>query len=273
MEERWTGIDGLRVRYLEEGAGPALVLLHGASLGSSADVWSQNLTPLAARGLRVIAPDLPGFGLTDNPGDGSLAYRMRFVPALLDALGVDRAHVVGHSQAGRIAVMLGIERPERLLRIVVLATGGLLPPLPGAAAAGDGEEGGSSEPTVDDARALLEDNLFDHSLITPDALVLRHRMSLGKNFQAFAARRLAKQAQKATKEKDAAPLWQRLREVRVPLRMIYGREDRGHTLERVAIAQELHPGLDIHLVERARHLVQWDAPGEFERLAGDFLLA
>jgi len=59
--------------------------------------------------------------------------------------------------------------------------------------------------------------------------------------------------------------------VRAPLRMIYGREDRGHAAERAALAIELHPELDLHLVRRCKHLVQWDAAEEFAALCGSFL--
>lgn len=270
MEERSGSVDGLRTRWLESGSGAPVVLLHGASLGSSADVWRPVMNELAERGLRVLAPDLPGFGETSNPQDHSVRFRMRFVPAFLQSLGIARAHVIGHSQSGRIPVMLAFERPECLERIVVVGTGSLLPPLPGAAKAdgAEGDEGVAAEPTIEDVRAILEDNLHDHKLITPEAIALRHRMSAGKNFDAFRARRAAKGEGKA---KEGAPLWQRLGEVRVPLRLIYGREDRGDAARRLQLARERHPSLDFQLVDRARHLVMWDAPVQFVRLAGDFL--
>jgi 2-hydroxy-6-oxonona-2,4-dienedioate hydrolase len=69
MVEKFVQVDGLKTRYLEEGSGPEVLLLHGASLGSSADVWERNLAPLARHGLRALAFDQPGFGLTDNPPD------------------------------------------------------------------------------------------------------------------------------------------------------------------------------------------------------------
>src|SRR5919109_1531657 len=128
MNERSLRVDGLKVRCLEQGRGAAVLLLHGASLGSSADVWTRNLAPLASHGLRVIAPDLPGFGGTDNPTDNSVAYRRRFVPMFMDALKIDRAALVGHSQAGRIALDLAIGEPQRVTKLVILATGSLLPP-------------------------------------------------------------------------------------------------------------------------------------------------
>ena len=69
MGENFIEVEGLRIRYLEQGAGPAVILLHGASLGSSADVWTDSIAALAKQGLRAIAVDLPGFGLSDNPLD------------------------------------------------------------------------------------------------------------------------------------------------------------------------------------------------------------
>ncbi|HEY6865364.1 MAG TPA: alpha/beta fold hydrolase [Burkholderiales bacterium] len=266
--DRTVDVGGLRTRYIERGAGPAALLLHGASLGSSADVWTGNLDALAAHGLRVIAFDQPGFGLSDDADDHSVGFRVRFVPAFMDALGLERAHLVGHSQSGRFAVSLALSHPGRVARAVVVATGSLLPPLPGAGAPGEGDEGEAAEPTLEDTRAALEATVFHRELVTPEAVALRHRMSTGRNFRAFLARR---QARGAGEKKDAAPLWQRLGEVRVPLRLIYGADDRGDCARRTRLALERFPGLDLHLVERCKHLVQWDAPERFAELTGRFL--
>jgi pimeloyl-ACP methyl ester carboxylesterase len=267
--DRFVGVHGLRVRYFERGAGPAALLLHGASLGSSADVWAGNLEALAAYGLRVIAFDQPGFGLSDDPQDHSLGFRTRFVPAFMDALDLQRAHLVGHSQSGRIVLSLALKEPQRLLKAVVAGTGSLLPPLPDAAGAtAEGDEGAFSEPTLEDTRGSLEATLYHRELITPEALALRHRMSTGKNFRAFLARR---QAQGGEKKKETVPLWQRLGEPGVPLRLIYGRQDRGAAAERAVLARQRWPALDLHLVDHCKHLVQWDAPREFAELTGGFL--
>ncbi len=269
-EERFIEVNGLRARYLEEGSGPAVLLLHGASLGSSADVWAGNLRDLASHGLRVIAPDLPGFGLTDNPSDHSLGFRARFVVAFLDALGIDRAHIVGHSQSGQIAVRLAIDEPDRVGRIAVLGTASMLPPLPDSAAgdAAEGDEGGTTEPTVHEVRRQLAETVFDQSRITPEVVALRHRMSIGKNFEAFIARRGAKGGDR---KKEAKPLWQRLGEVKVPMRLIYGRQDRAAE-RRAVLAKERYAGIDLHLMDRCRHLVQWDDPDRLATLIGEFLV-
>lgn len=266
--EKFVQVDGLKTRYLEEGSGPEVLLLHGASLGSSADVWERNLAPLAAHGLRAIAFDQPGFGLSDNPKDFSVAYRRRFILQFMDALGIKKASLVGHSQAGNMAVGLAFDHTDRISKVVVLATGSVLPPLAeGGKGGGEGEEGGSSEPSLDDTRALLEHNLFNHSLITPEALEKRHRMSVGKNFQAFLERSKAPRGG----GKDAVPVWERLHKLPVPLLMIYGKQDRGSAAARAAALKERYPSLNMHLLDNCKHLAQWDASDEFVSLSGKFL--
>jgi pimeloyl-ACP methyl ester carboxylesterase len=249
-------VDGLSVRHFDAGKGAPVVLLHGASLGSSADVWTRNLAPLAAHGLRVIAPDLPGFGGTDNPTDLSLSYREKFVLALMDALKIERAALVGHSQAGRVALDLAFSDPQRIAKVVVLAE-----------AEGEGEEGGAAEPTLDATRALLEASLYNRDLITPEEVELRHRMSVGKNHSAF----LARKAMKAQGGKGAEAQWQRVAKCPVPLLMLYGENDRAQAAERARRAKELNPALNLQLLPRCAHLVQWDAAEQFANLAGRFL--
>ena len=269
MTERFVQVDGLKTRYLEEGKGPEVLLLHGASLGSSADVWERNLAPLAGRDFRPIAFDQPGFGLTDNPKDYSVAYRRRFILQFMYALRINKGSLVGHSQAGAMAVGLAFDHPDRISKIVVLATGSLLPPLPEGAkqGAGEGEEGGSSEPTLADTQALLEHNLFDRSLITPEVLGKRHRMSVGKNFQAFLERGKLPRGG----GKDSVPIWERLPQLPVPLLMIYGKQDRGSAAARAALLKERFPALNLHLLDNCKHLAQWDAADEFTSLTGKFL--
>ena len=108
----------------------------------------------------------------------------------------------------------------------MLQTGSVLPPWPKVAkgGAGEGEEGGSSEPGLNETRTLLENTLFNHSLITPEVLEERHRMSVGKNFQAFLERA---KAPRGGGSKETAPVWERLHRLPVPLLMIYGKQDRG----------------------------------------------
>jgi len=275
VEDKFVTIDGLRTRYIVAGEGPAVLFLHGASLGSSADVFIRNLAPLARAGFRAIAYDQPGFGLSDVPTDLSPAYRRDSIWRFMDALGLKRAALVGHSQAGNPAVQLALKEPARYSHIVVLGTGSLLPPLDGA---GDSEGAAqqrlerrmaAEEPTLEDTRKLLEANLFHHELITPEELALRHARSVGQNFEAFIARNAAAEAAPAKEPKT--PLWQRLVELPMPLLLIFGREDRAHAAERAKLLKEKYPQLNLHIVPGCKHLVPWDAAGEFVRLSVPFL--
>src|SRR5947209_18434895 len=99
-DDRFTKVEGLNIRYLEEGSGVPAILVHGSSLGSSADVFRRNLHALGRQGIRAIAVDLPGFGKSD-PADGvSGALRKTFVLRFMDALGLKQAALIGHSSAG-----------------------------------------------------------------------------------------------------------------------------------------------------------------------------
>ena len=277
MTDKYVTVDGLRLRYIEEGEGPAVLLLHGASLGSSADVFRRNLPPLARAGFRAIAFDQPGFGLSDVPEDQSAGYRKKIMPKFADALGLKKVALVGHSQAGNPAVQLALETPERYSHVVVLGTGSLLPPID----TGKSDRGGEaqhrlerrmaqSEPTIEDTRKLLQENLYHHELITPEELELRHSRSVGRNFAAFVARTEAAEAA-PPKADNKPPLWQRLVDLRVPLLMIFGRNDRAHAADRAAMLKDKYPQLQIHLVDGCKHLVPWDAADDFIRLAVPFL--
>jgi pimeloyl-ACP methyl ester carboxylesterase len=275
VHDKFVTVDGLNTRYIEEGpedsAYPPVLLLHGASLGSSADVFIRNLGPLARAGLRVIAFDQPGFGLTDVPADHSPAYRRDFIPKFMDALGLSRAALVGHSQAGNPAVQLALKEPARYSHVIVLGTGSLLPPIDGA---GDIETAAQQrlerrmahqEPSIEDTRKLLEANLFHHDLITEDELALRHARSIGQNFDAFVERN--RQAESAPAKEPKTPMWQRLSEVQVPLLLIFGREDRARACDRAILLKQKSPHLDIHIVPNCKHLVPWDAAEDFVRLS------
>jgi pimeloyl-ACP methyl ester carboxylesterase len=272
IEDRFVTVDGCKLRYIERGSGPAIIMLHGASLGSSADVFIRNLGPLAAGGYRAIAFDQPGFGLSDTPIDHGLAYRQQSILGLMDALGLETAILVGHSQAGNFAFALAEDYPARITHLVILGTGSLLPPLPGGEAKKkkapvEGREGPPREPTIADTRKLLEATVFHHALITEDELALRHSRSVGKNFAAF----LARAETRSPSAKGGTPLWQRLADSSVPALLLYGKEDRANAFERATLFQEQYPNLNLHIVDGCKHLVPWDAADEWVRRTLVFL--
>jgi 2-hydroxymuconate-semialdehyde hydrolase len=106
------------IAYLDEGAGPPVLLLHGCPF--STFVWRKVLRVMASD-FRCLAPDLLGLGDTEAPADSDWSVRAQteMVVGLLDALGVERAHVVGHDQGGAIAQLLASEHARRVDRLVL----------------------------------------------------------------------------------------------------------------------------------------------------------
>jgi pimeloyl-ACP methyl ester carboxylesterase len=121
--------NGLRFHVREEGEGPAVLLLHG--FPDTGEVWRNQAPALAAAGFRAVVPDLRGRGRTERP-DGVEAYALRELVAdavgLLDALGIERAHVVGHDWGAAVAWALASLVPGRIDRLVAMSVG-----FPGAA--------------------------------------------------------------------------------------------------------------------------------------------
>lgn len=114
--------DGRTVVYYDTGGdGPPLVLIHG--IGASKDHWPR-LAALVRDRVRVVAPDLPGFGESDDAGDLSMAGQGETVVALLDALGLGRVHLAGSSMGGRVAAEVAHRHPDRLRSLWLLAPAG-----------------------------------------------------------------------------------------------------------------------------------------------------
>jgi pimeloyl-ACP methyl ester carboxylesterase len=116
-------IHGHDIGYRMEGAGPALLLVHGMA-GSSA-TWRAVMPALAAEHL-VVAPDLLGHGESAKPlGDYSLGAYASGLRDLLGALGVGPVTVVGQSLGGGVAMQLAYQHPELVERLVLVDSGGL----------------------------------------------------------------------------------------------------------------------------------------------------
>ena len=108
-----------KVSMVEAGEGEPLLLLHG--LGGTKASFLPTIAALASEH-RVIAIDLPGFGDSDKPFPASYdaAFFARWVCAFMDAMDIERAHVLGHSMGGRVALEVGMRHPERVEALVLM---------------------------------------------------------------------------------------------------------------------------------------------------------
>ncbi len=277
LVDKYIKVDGLNLRYLEAGTGAPLLLLHGASLGSSADVFRRNIAALSDKGFRAIAFDYPGFGLTELPSDFSVPYRRGFIAKFIDALGLEKVGLIAHSQSGGLAIQVALAEPHRYSGVFILGTGSLLPPLPESATdisevpARRDPSKPPTEPTIDTTRRLLESQLYHHDLITDAELQLRFERSIGNPFKAHVERWKLSNKPSGTKSSasngPARPLWERLGELAMPLLMIYGREDRAEAAARATYFKQISPSIDVRIVDHCKHLVPWDAADQVAELS------
>ena len=123
IKPRAITVDGDRVAYRVAGKGPVLLLVHG--LAGSSVTWGHVMPALATR-FTVLAPDLLGQGQSDKPrGEYSLGAHANTLHDLMDALGYQRATVIGQSLGGGVAMQFAYQFPERCERLVLVDSGGL----------------------------------------------------------------------------------------------------------------------------------------------------
>ncbi len=128
VERGYVQAGGQRLHYLVCGSGEPLLIVHGR--GASGASFAPILAPLAAA-RRVLALDLPGWGLSEKPpfrgrtAHDALAVWMDGVCAFLDSQGLARVDYLGHSMGGFTGLGLALERPERLRRLILADSGGL----------------------------------------------------------------------------------------------------------------------------------------------------
>ncbi len=114
------------IHYLEAGTGEPMIMIHGWLCWGA--YWKKVMPAVADR-YRVIAPDLLGHGISDKPLDPSVSYgtdaQAERVIAFMDALGIERAYVVGHSMGGEIAAKVAIAAPARVRGLVLICAAGM----------------------------------------------------------------------------------------------------------------------------------------------------
>ena len=116
--------NGLQFYVRDQGSGTPVLLLHG--FPDTGDLWRNQVPALNKGGFRTIVPDMRGRGRSSKPSSVSeyrLSSIVRDVTGILDALGVQRAHVVGHDWSAAVAWLLAALAPERVDRLVAISVG------------------------------------------------------------------------------------------------------------------------------------------------------
>jgi 4,5:9,10-diseco-3-hydroxy-5,9,17-trioxoandrosta-1(10),2-diene-4-oate hydrolase len=273
---RTVAVGNRRIHLHESGAGAPVLMLHGGGPGASGlSNYVRNVEALSRR-FRVLVPDLPGYGQSSkgvDPADpfGDLAGAML---GLLDALDIERVHVVGNSLGGACALRMALEAPQRVGRLVLMGPGGI------GVSQGTPTDGlkrllgyyAGEGPTFDKLRRFIcEDLVYDASQVSDAVLQERYASSIDPEVIANPPLRAPKDPE-AFKRMDLL-LDPRLPQLTHPTLVMWGTEDRVNRPSGAAALQQRMQACDSVLFSRTGHWVQWERPAEFNAFVAGFLSA
>lgn len=235
--------DGTRLAWRSDGSGSPLLLIAGQATALTG--W-EPIVPSLAETFRVIRFDHRGVGTSDDGPTGHLSTRDFAADALavLDAAGVERAHIYGHSMGGRVAQWLAIDHPDRVGAIILAATsaGGFL---------GKNRDPDATRALTSGDPAQLEPLFFDADWAAAHSSAVRTFFTL----------RASKQAKRrhfrASTEHDARNL---LGSVQAPTLILHGTDDRLTPLDNALALRELIPHSMLVKIANGRHGFHLDHP-------------
>lgn len=257
-----------KIHVNEAGDGHPVVMLHGSGPGATG--WSNfgpNMPALAER-FRVIAADMPGWGASD-----AVTFDERdhagAVLDLLDALGIERAALVGNSMGGMTALRFAALHPERISHLVTMGPGAPGPRLFGA---GDGPTEGLKvlqaayrDPSPASMKKLVEIMTFDPANAT-DALAQQR-----SNAAQARPDHLANFIDGIGKPFRFWPTVEDVLSIRTPSLLFHGRDDRVVHYENSLALTAMIPDSRLVLLNRCGHWAQVEHAAEFNRLVIDFV--
>ncbi|SEG87832.1 Pimeloyl-ACP methyl ester carboxylesterase [Thermomonospora echinospora] len=277
-ETRFRDAAGWRTRSIEAGEGDAVILMGG--LTGHAEAFLRNVMPLAERGLRVYAIDALGHGLTARPTD--VTYHMpvftEHLIGFLDAIGAERAHLVGQSLGGWTALYTALKHPDRVGKLVSVTGAGLL--LSDAARVEESKKvhaqvqsvtaRATAAPTRESVRERLEWLMVDPTVVTDELVECRYRYYTLPGTEEALAKLVAEQPSEANRvhmirEDDLA---------RIPHETLVLWTDHNPTTpaEVGRRASQILPNASFDMITDAGHWPMFEQPAQFNRIVGDFLV-
>ncbi|HVS85998.1 MAG TPA: alpha/beta fold hydrolase [Gaiellaceae bacterium] len=257
---------GVRIAYEVRGAGDPLVLIHG--LGYDRAGWGP-LPDLLAERFRVVVLDNRGIGESDAPeGPYTVSQLAADTLAVLDAAGIERAHVLGASLGGLVAEELALAYPQRLAKLVLVSTapgGPRSAPMPQA-----GLEAFTKFPTMEreaGLRLMVENALGEGTVRDRPELVeeiWRYRLDHAPALAAWQAQAYAGATFDA---------YDRVGGISAPTLVLHGTDDNVVDPRNGELLAQLIPGARLELVPDRGHLMVWEDPQTVARLVTEFLEA
>lgn len=251
--------------YHDIGSGDPILLLHGSGPGVSAWAnWRLCFQSLSTN-FRLLAPDLAGFGFTEFP-EGLSFNRETWLKQMidfLDALGLDRVHVIGNSFGGSMALALAIQHPERVNKLLLMGSVGV----PFQLTEGLDAVWGYT-PSFENMQAIMQIFAYDQSLVGDALVQSRYQASLRPKTRAayeamFPAPR-QRWVEAMAHPEDA------IRTVRHPTLMVHGRDDKVIPLSTSLTLLKWIDNSQLHIFSRCGHWTQIEHAQAFATLANDF---
>lgn len=258
----------------ETGSGYPVIMLHGGGPGATGvSNYEQNIEPLAQH-FRVLVPDMPGYGQSSKGVDrndpfGDLAQG---ILGLMDALDIQRAHLVGNSYGGACALRMALDMPNRVSGLVLMGPGGIntTRSLPTAGLKKLLNYYKGSGPSLEKLRSFIREELvYDGSRISES--VIQERFFSSIDPEVIASPPLRAPTNLAAALRMDFTRDRRLRKCRTPALILWGVEDK---VNRPSGAQTLHNALsnsDLYLFSKTGHWVQWERAAEFNAVTAAFL--
>ena len=253
-------VDGRTLRFLRQGddaGGDPAVLLHG--FGGDLNNWLFNQGALAAE-RTVYALDLPGHGGSSKQiGSGDLEEFRGVLAGFLDTAGAEKAHLVGHSMGGAIALDFALNNPGRVASLVLIASAGL-----GSEIAGDYIEGFVREGRRRGIKPHLEKLFSNPALVSRQLIddILKYKRLDGVE----AALRTIAEAM-FPGGRQVRVLRDRLSELSAPVLVLWGEGDR---ILPVVHAEGLPDNVQTRIFGGQGHMAQMEAPAEVNRAITEF---
>lgn len=259
-------VGGVRTNIHDLGSGRPVLLIHGSGPGVTAWAnWRLTMPALAER-MRVLAPDMLGFGYTDRPEDNvySMPRWVEHLIGLADALGLQDFDVVGNSFGGGLALATAIAHPKRVRRLVLMGSMGVSFPI-----TDELDKVWGYEPSPEAMEELLRIFAYDQSLVSGDLAKLRYEASIRPGFQEsfsamFPAPRQSSVEGMASPEAEIA-------KITCPTLIIHGREDRVIPPSNAERLFKLLKHAQLHMFGECGHWTQIEHAERFNRLVRDFL--
>jgi pimeloyl-ACP methyl ester carboxylesterase len=276
VHARFIDVEGVRTRYFDEGDGPTIVLLHGAALAVDCyNTWFRVLNALRDE-YRIVTFDQVGFGETEMPADGvykSRLERVAHATAFLDALNIERAALIGHSEGAFMASRIAITRPILASHLAIVTSGGTAPYLGGDRDAdwikvaeanyNDPAQFENEDNFIRIARGLCFREHADYEALLRQGF---HRA------QASGHAKLMENMPKADTDYLERERLQRdhvlpyLRDLDIPVLLIWALNDEGVVMERAFKLLEHIPKGELHVFSNAAHNVMHDRTDAFNKL-------